>query len=212
MSQDINNIENYETRTEINTTNWRPIYEVIDEAYIEVTKIFPENFIRYCKNNSNEPQFISSDVKNNIKRMAMEQSFSAKVFKLCSKDLKFVATDKNKNEAKFNFQGQSARSQLFFDLGLDLIEINFSCCEPDFYKKLFQIHDDMQDNNTFKTFQVPIGNEKCVESFKFQNDAPILKYCKKNLNSCCLSSLASAFANINHNKDANAISTRIENP
>ena len=27
-----------------------------------------------------------------------------------------IATDKNRNEAKFNFQGQSARSQRWFDL------------------------------------------------------------------------------------------------
>ena len=37
----------------------------------------------------------------------------------------------------------------------------------------------MQGDNKFKKFQVPIGNAKCVESFKFQNDAPIIKYCKK---------------------------------
>ena len=32
MSQDINNIDTYETRTKVNTTKWRPIYEVIYEA------------------------------------------------------------------------------------------------------------------------------------------------------------------------------------
>ena len=57
--------------------------------------------------------------------MAMEQSLYAQVFKFCRKDLKFVVTDKNKNEAKFKFQGQSARSQIWFDIDLDLIEINF---------------------------------------------------------------------------------------
>ena len=123
--------------------------------------------------------------------------------------MKFVATDKNQNGAKFKFQGQYARSQIWFDLDLDWIEINFSSREPDFYKKLFQSHDDTQDDNTFKTFQVPIGNAKCVESFKFQNDAPILKYCQKTLNSCCLSSLASAFASINHLYAANDISMLI---
>ena len=106
--------------------------------------------------------------KNNINRMAMEQSLYAQVVKLRRKDLKFVATNQNKNEAKFKFQGQSARSQLWFDLDLNWVEINFSCREPDFYKKNFQSHDDTQDDNTFKTFQVPIGNVKCVESFKFQ--------------------------------------------
>ena len=48
-SQDIKNIDTYETRTKVNTTKWRPIYEVIDEGYIEESKIFPENFIRECK-------------------------------------------------------------------------------------------------------------------------------------------------------------------
>ena len=33
-SQDINNIDTYETRTKVNTTKWRPIYEVVDESYI----------------------------------------------------------------------------------------------------------------------------------------------------------------------------------
>ena len=77
-------------------------------------------------------------------------------------------------------------------------------------KKLFQTLDDTQDNNTLKTFQVPIGNAKCVESFKFQNEALILKYCQKILNSCCFGSLSPAFDIINHFNSANAISMRIE--
>ena len=48
MSQDINNIGNFGTRTKVNTKKWRQIYEVIDEAYIEESKIFPEGFIREC--------------------------------------------------------------------------------------------------------------------------------------------------------------------
>ena len=51
----------------VNITQWRPIYEVIDEAYIKESKIFPGDFIRDCKNNSNEAQFISAEVKNNIR-------------------------------------------------------------------------------------------------------------------------------------------------
>ena len=95
--------------------------------------------------------------------MAMEQGLYAQVVILCREDLKFVATDKNKNEAKFKFQGQSARSQRWFDIDFDWIEENFSTCETYFYKKTFQSHDDTQDINTFKFFQVPIGNAKCVE-------------------------------------------------
>ena len=40
MSQDINNIDTYETRTKVNTKKWRPIYEVIDEAYIKYSEFF----------------------------------------------------------------------------------------------------------------------------------------------------------------------------
>ena len=67
----------------------------------------------------------------------MEQGLYAHVFKIRSKYLKFVATDKNKNEAKFKFQGQSTRSQQWFVLGLDWIEVTFSTHEPDLYKKCF---------------------------------------------------------------------------
>ena len=76
----------------------------------------------------------------------MEQSLYAQVVKLRRKDLQFVAADKNKSGAKFNFQGQSARSQLWFDLDLDWIDINLSTRESDFYKKLCQIHDDKKDD------------------------------------------------------------------
>ena len=119
----------------------------------------------------------------------MEKSLYSQVVNLRRKYQKCFATDRNKNEAKFKFQGQCARSQLWFDLDLDWIEIIFSTREPDFFKENLQSHDDTQDNNTFKKFQVPIGNAKCVESFKFQNDAPILKYFQKTLNSCYLSTL-----------------------
>ena len=142
--------------------------------------------------------------------MAMEQSLYAQVIKFRRKDLKFDAADKNKNESKFKFQGQSGRSRLWFDLDLDWIDINFSTYEPDFYKKLFQSHDNEQDIDTFRTFQVPIVNAKVVKSFVFHKDAPILSYCQKSLNSCCFSSLAPAFASINTFKAADAISIRIK--
>ena len=60
MSQDIKNIDTYETRTKVNTTKWIPIYVAIDEAYIKESKILPDDFIKDCKNNSNEAQFISA--------------------------------------------------------------------------------------------------------------------------------------------------------
>ena len=51
----------------------------------------------------------------------MEQVLYAQVVNLRRKDLKFIAANKNKNEAKFKFQGQSARSQRWFDLEFDCI-------------------------------------------------------------------------------------------
>ena len=95
--------------------------------------------------------------------------------------------------AKFKFQGKSTRSQRWFYLEFDCIEVNFIIHEPDLCNKLFKSHEDTQDTNTFKLFQVPIENSKCVETFKFHNDAPMLNYCHKSLNSCCFSSLASTF-------------------
>ena len=48
--------------------------------------------------------------------MATEQGLYAQVIMLSRKYLKFVAAYKNKNEAKFKFQGQSEISQRWFDL------------------------------------------------------------------------------------------------
>ena len=46
MSKDVNNIDTYETWTKVNTKKLRPIYEVIDEAYIKYSKIFSGDFIK----------------------------------------------------------------------------------------------------------------------------------------------------------------------
>ena len=52
---------------------------------------------------------------------------------LRQKYLEFVAADKDQNEAKFKFQGQSARSQRWFDIDSYWIEVNVSTNETDFY-------------------------------------------------------------------------------
>ena len=83
----------------------------------------------------------------------MEQRLYAQVIILCREDLKFIATERIKNKSKFKFQGQSARSQRWFDLDFDWIEVNFSIREPDFYKKLFKaitIHKILIHSNSFK--------------------------------------------------------------
>ena len=63
MSKDIDNIDTYETRTKVNTKKWGPIYEVIYEAYIKISKTFPDDFINECKNNSNKALDIHRKVK-----------------------------------------------------------------------------------------------------------------------------------------------------
>ena len=73
------------------------------------------------KDNANDAQFIPLEMKNNITIMAMEQVLYAQVVKLRRKDFKFVAADKNKNKAKFEFQSLSARSHCWFDLDFDWI-------------------------------------------------------------------------------------------
>ena len=90
-----------------------------------------------CKDNTNDAQFIPLDMKNNIKRMATEKGIYAQVVKLHRKDLKFIAANKNKNEAKFKFQGLPVRSQRWFDLDFDWVEVNFITRDPDFCKKTF---------------------------------------------------------------------------
>ena len=42
---------------------WRPIYEVIDDSYFEVVKLFPTTFLDQCKNNPNITQNIPSEFK-----------------------------------------------------------------------------------------------------------------------------------------------------
>ena len=55
----------------------------------------------------------------------MEQGLYVQVVKLRQKYLKYIAENKNKNEAKFKFQDLSARLQRWFDLDLYWIEVKF---------------------------------------------------------------------------------------
>ena len=112
------------------------------------TDIFPDDFMKHCKNNSNEAHNIPIEVKNSIKRIYMKQELYAQVAMIFRKYLKITEANKNKNEAKFKFQGRSARSQRWFDLDFDWIKEKFSTGEPDFYRKIFQRHEKTQNTNT----------------------------------------------------------------
>ena len=121
MNIDIENINTIEKIHKVRTKWWRTIYEVIQQDIFEETDTFPDDFIKHCKKNANEAQNIPLEVKNNMKQMSKEQGFDAKVVMLRQKYLKITESNKSKNEAKFKFQGQSARSQRWFDLDFDWI-------------------------------------------------------------------------------------------
>ena len=75
MNEDVETIEKIRIVNKyFKPKKWRTIYEVIDKYYNENSNIFPDAFIKKCILCPNEPQFISHDVKNNIKHMAMEKS------------------------------------------------------------------------------------------------------------------------------------------
>ena len=120
----------------------------------------------------------------------MEQGLYAQVLMLCRKYSNITGGNKNRNEDKFKFHGQSARLQHCFGLDFDWIEEHFITHEPGFYKTIYQIYDETNDINTFKTFVVPISNAKNVKEMEFSTDDLILKYCQNTLNSCCFRGLA----------------------
>ena len=62
----IENIHNHHKR------HCRTIYKVIQQEFFDETDISPEEFLKYCKNNSNVPFIIPPDIKNDLKKMAME--------------------------------------------------------------------------------------------------------------------------------------------
>ena len=78
MNKDIETIDkNDNSKQIVQKTKWRPIYEVIDEDYIKKSNIFPDAFIKKCKQCPNKPQTILGEVKNSIKLMEMEQTLYA---------------------------------------------------------------------------------------------------------------------------------------
>ena len=88
---DIDNISKSEKKNKVNIIKWRPIYEVIDEAYFIDSKFFSDDFMQQCKDNANDAQFIPFEMKNNMKLLAMVQGLYAQVIILYQKHLKCFA-------------------------------------------------------------------------------------------------------------------------
>ena len=72
MNVDVENISSLKKK-------WIPIYEVIDNSYFSASKIFPTEFLDQCRNNPNKPKDITSEIKESLKRMAMEQGLYSQV-------------------------------------------------------------------------------------------------------------------------------------
>ena len=49
MDIDIDKINTYEIRKKLNTIKWRPIYEVIKEAYFKESEIFSDDLCNKAK-------------------------------------------------------------------------------------------------------------------------------------------------------------------
>ena len=96
-----------------NQPMWRSIYEVIDDSYFGVIKLFPKICLNQCKNNPNEPQNIPSEFKADFKTMAMENGLYAQVVMILRRE----SDDKKEKDKthKYNFQGQSTRIKLWFE-------------------------------------------------------------------------------------------------
>ena len=102
MNIDNENINTFEKKNKVYTTQWRTIYEVIEPYFFERSDIFPDNQEKN-KDNSNEDIIIPIEVKNNIKRIKIEQGLYVQIVKLSRKDSKSIAANRNKNESKFKF-------------------------------------------------------------------------------------------------------------
>ena len=105
---------------------------------------------------------------------------------------------KRKNKIPTNIT--SKENQQDQDVGSILIMSGFRTREPDFYEKIYQTKFRGDDTKSYQIFGVPIGNAKITRKVYFHPAEPVIKYHQNKYNSCCLSSLASAFQCIGDNR------------
>ena len=75
---------------------WRSIYEVIDDSYSEIVKLFPTTLLDQYRDFTNEYQQITSEVKAALK-MAMEQGLYAQLVTIHQRE-----SDNKKEKEKTN--------------------------------------------------------------------------------------------------------------
>ena len=82
----------------------------LQKKIISKNMIFLDYFINFFRDNTNEAKNNPIEVLKN-EANAYGKGLYAQIIQISQNDFKFVAENKNENEAKFKFQGQSARSQ-----------------------------------------------------------------------------------------------------
>ena len=91
MSMDIENIDTFKERNKENIIKWRPIIEVIYQAYFIGYKLFSDELIKECKDNSNEVCDIPREVlKNKVNGngysiICTSDHYKSKGFEICCK-------------------------------------------------------------------------------------------------------------------------------
>ena len=76
--------------------------------------------------------------------------------------------------------------------------------------KLYQSKFRGDKTQNYQKCVVLIGNAKMTKKVQFHSKAPLIQYHQKSSNSCCLSSLASAFHCIGDNSAVYSLVNRIE--
>ena len=75
----IENIDKIKNSHKHYAKQWRTIYEVIQQEFFDETEIFPDDFIKHFKNNTNESHNIPIEVKNNIKKIRWNKNYMHKL-------------------------------------------------------------------------------------------------------------------------------------
>ena len=62
MTINIENINTFENRNKVYTTQRKTIYEVMEPYFLKKSDTFPDDFIKKCKDNGNEAIYIPIEV------------------------------------------------------------------------------------------------------------------------------------------------------
>ena len=61
-------------------TQWRSIYDAIDDLFTEKVDYFTDEFLQQCKWNANIPQFMQSNTKNIINKFLLKEDYITRLW------------------------------------------------------------------------------------------------------------------------------------